>query len=323
VVFAAQALQPHGSNQSPGIPASPTPVPASELVADMAPPVLDAPAGITRGNAISISGHLGAELPASGQYKVRIYVNDEERSEVKLGRHDATFAVAGVPLDEGENTVSATVVGAGDETAQSLPVTVVRDGTAPRIDVTSPAAGSTVYGETMLLNGTTEAGAEVKVVDRTNGAQAATTAGSLGAFSLLVPLRMGGNALELSAVDEAGNSSQKTMSVSRAESQAAVALTLSRDSFDVATLPQAISMVAQVTGPNGMPLDGADITFSISPPGQTTVTHTTTTTDTGSASWSNYPLTRDGARNGHGLVTVLVTLPGGQTLAETADFTFR
>jgi hypothetical protein len=253
---------------------------------------------------------------------VRVYVNDVLRADARLARRDTEFTVTDVPLVEGANTVSATIAGPLDETARSLPISVERDGTPPRIVIASPSSGSTVYGETMLLNGTTEAGATVKVVDQSNGAQASTTAGTAGAFSLLLPLRSGSNSIDLSAVDLAGNVSRKSLTITRAESQAAITLQLSRDMYDLATLPQTLSMVAQVLGPNGKPVDGADITFSISAPGQMTVTHETTT-EGGTATWSNYPLTADGAQAGNGLVTVLATLAGGQTLADSAIFTFR
>lgn len=320
VAFAAQALLSRGTGQTPD--ASSSPSPSFVLVANVSPPTLDAPVALTRDATITISGRLLDELPAGGPYNLRLYVNDELRSETRLGRRETTFSIADVPLAEGDNTISAAIAGAVDESAHSAPVSVTRDGTAPRIQISSPAAGSIVYGETMLLTGTTEANASVKVVDRANGAQAETTAGTSGVFSVLLALQSGTNTLEVSAVDLAGNSSRKQMSVSREESQAAVTLTLSRDSFEVATLPQTISMAAQVLGPDGKPLDGAEVTFSISPPGQMTVTHDTTT-ENGTASWNDYPLTSDGGLTGHGLVTVLVTLPGGQTLAESAAFTFR
>ncbi len=271
---------------------------------------------------MDVRGSLTAELPAGGPYRVRVYVNDMLRADTRLGRRDTEFTVADVPLVEGANTVSATIAGPLDETARSLPISVERDGTPPSIDIASPSSGSTVYGETMLLNGTTEAGASVKVVDQSNGAEAATTAGTAGAFSVLVPLRSGSNSIDLTAVDLAGNVRRKSMRVTRAESQAAITLQLSRDTYDLATLPQTLSMVAQVLGPDGKPVNGAAITFSISTPGQMTVTHETTT-EGGTAVWSNYPLTADSAQPGQGLVTVLATLAGGQTLADSATFTFR
>jgi Glucodextranase, domain B len=323
VAFAAGALQPGRPIGTIRPTASGSPAPSAALVASLAPPVLDTPAaGLTRAAVIDVTGSLTAELPAGGPYKVRVYVNDLLRADARLARRDTEFTVADVPLVEGANTVTATIAGPLDETARSLPISLERDGTAPGIDIASPSSGSTIYGETMLLSGTTEAGATVKVVDRSNGAESATTAGTAGAFSVLVPLRSGSNSIDLSAVDLAGNVSRKSMRVTRAESQAAITLQLSRDTYDLATLPQALSMVAHVLGSDGKPVDGADVTFSISTPGQMTVTHETTT-ESGTAVWSNYPLTADGAQAGQGLVTVLATLAGGQTLADSATFTFR
>jgi hypothetical protein len=110
--------------------------------------------------------------------------------------------------------------------------------------------------------------------------------------------------------------------VSRAVSQAAATITLSRDSYDLATLPESITMIAHVIGPDGKPANDATVTFSISPPGQTTVTRQLTTTD-GTAIWSDYPLTLPGAVSGRGLVTVLATVSDGEQIAASAEFTYR
>lgn len=316
--FAAQSLAPRGPGQTTPPPASATPPVVS--IAGLSAPVLDQPAELTTAAAIEVSGRVATELPAGGPYRLRIYVNDELQRDVKIARRDTEFTVADVPLAEGANAISASIAGPADETARSAAVNVERDGTAPRIDVESPVAGGVVYGDTLLLSGTTEPRAAVNLADTTNGAHAATSAGDAGAFSLLIALRPGTNELRLTAVDVAGNVAHKEMTVSRQESQASVTLELSRDTFDVASLPQAISIVARVAGHDGLPLDGADVTFSISPPGQMTVTHQAES-KAGVAAWSNYSLA--GGQKGSGLVTVLVTLPGGQTLAESATFSYR
>jgi hypothetical protein len=81
-------------------------------------------------------------------------------------------------------------------------------------------------------------------------------------------------------------------------------------------------MTAHVVGPDGRPASGATVTFSISPPGQTTVTRQLKTTD-GIATWSDYPLTLPGAVTGSGLVTVLATVSDGEQIAASAEFTYR
>jgi hypothetical protein len=179
-----------------------------------------------------------------------------------------------------------------------------------------------VYGDTLLLTGTTEPGAQVTLTNRTTSASTDSTAAPSGDFSLSLHLQPGANVLDISSVDAAGNRDQKRLTLMREESQASVTLELSRDSYDLATLPQTITVIAHVIGPDGKPADGASLTFSISPPGQTTVTRQTRTVD-GTASWNDFPLTVPGATGGRGLVTALATLGDGETVAGSATFTFR
>jgi hypothetical protein len=89
------------------------------------------------------------------------------------------------------------------------------------------------------------------------------------------------------------------------------------------TLGSRFHAAGHVIGPDGKPADGVNLTFSISPPGQTTVTRQTKTADDGSASWNEFPLTVPGAQAGRGLVTALATLDDGETVAGSATFLFR
>jgi hypothetical protein len=318
VAVAAQSLGPgfEGPIGSDRVSNSP-----SGSVDGLAPPVLDPIAGPLTASSIDVRGHLAAPLPDDGTYRVRIYVNNRFRRDTRLTAGEDHFAVGDVPLTEGDNSITATIAAGDAETAGSEAVTVARDTTAPAIDVTSPA-GSTVYGDTLLLKGTTEPGAQMTLTNRSTGATTDATAAQSGDFSLSLHLQPGANVLDVAARDQAGNRDQKRLTLMREDSQASMVIELSRDSYDLATLPQTISVVAHVIGPDGKPADDASITFSISPPGQTTVTRQTTTVD-GNATWSDYPLTAPGAQSGRGLVTALATLKDGETVAGSATFSFR
>jgi hypothetical protein len=319
VAMAAEALRP-GPDRPPGD--SPTATASADPLVAVAPPVLDQPVGVTAASTINLHGQLVGQLPGGGPFRVRVYVNDRFRADVKVSRSDTQFDVSGVPLEDGSNSITATISDGDAETAPSAPVAVERDTVAPKIDISSPADGATVYGETLLLSGTTEPGAQLSLTDRTTAAQTSTTAADNGAYSLSLPLQLGSNVLQLVAVDAVGNSSQRNLRITRAVSQAAVTLQLSRDSFDIATLPATLTVTADVAGPDGLPADGASVTFSVSPSGQATVTRQATTVG-GVASWNDFPLSVAGAQAGRGLVTVLVTLADGETLAGSATFDYR
>jgi hypothetical protein len=319
VAFAAQAFRP-GNHSSASATASQGPT--TDAVAGIAPPVLDALTSPTGAAAIDVHGTLVSAVPSGGSYRVRIYDNNRFRRDARLSTGDTSFTVGAVPLVAGDNSLTATIAAGDSETQASAAVTIERDATAPVLEVTAPAPDTTVYGDTLLLTGTTEPGAVLKLSNRTTNASANGTAADSGDFSLSLHLQLGANVLALTSTDALGNSTQRSLTVSRAVSQAAVTITLSRNSYDLATLPESITMTAHVIGPDGKPANGATVTFSISPPGQTTVTRQLTTTD-GVATWSDYPLTVPGAVSGLGLVTVLATVSDGEQIAGSAEFTYR
>ena len=73
------------------------------------------------------------------------------------------FTLRNVPLDEGLNSISTTLVGAGGESVQSAATTVTRDDIAPVIKVLEPT--QTVYTDSETLVGTTEPGADIQITD--------------------------------------------------------------------------------------------------------------------------------------------------------------
>ncbi len=325
VVSVAVAAQKLGPGLEPGAGSPTAGTAANGSVDGVAPPLLDEIAGPVTTDAVDVRGSVttqAAEQADEAGYRVRIYVNNRFRRDVRLSSGDDRFVVGDVPLSEGENSITATIAAGDAETEGSAPVTVVLDNTPPPIDVTSPSA-STVYGDTLLLTGTTEPGSHMTLTNRSTGTSTNSTAADSGDFSLSLRLQQGANVLDIAAVDPAGNQNQKRMTLMRQISQASIALELSRDSYELATLPQTITVVAHVIGPDGKPAGGVDLTFSISPPGQTTVTRQTKTADDGTASWNEFPLTVPGAQAGRGLVTALATLDDGETVAGSATFMFR
>jgi hypothetical protein len=322
VAVAAQKLGPgleQGFGQSPGASA-----PANGSLAGVSAPVLDPITAPASGDTIDVHGSVAADVAQAADaagYRLRVYVNNRFRRDVRLTSGDDRFVVGGVPLEQGTNSITATIAVGDKESAGSAPVTVDLDTSAPTIDITSPTA-TTVYGDTLLLTGTTEPGAQMTLTNRTTSTSTDSTAAPSGDFSLSLHLQPGANVLDISAVDAAGNQDQKRMTLMREVSQASVTLELSRDSYDLATLPQTITVTAHVIGPDGKPANDASLTFSISPPGQTTVTRQTRTVD-GTASWNEFPLTVPGATGGRGLVTALATLADGETVAGSATFLFR
>ena len=331
IVFAGQALQggtgaPPGSATPDGQGAGHTSSPRASptLVAGLPPaPVLDAPPGATAARMITISGRLEDALPAGrGPYRLRIYVNDQPRREVRIGRQEMEFSVGNVPLVRGPNSIRAAVAGDFGETLHSAAVVVERDDEPPAITLEEPGDGAVVYQATATLRGTTEPGAIVSVSNPAGGSGGSTLADDAGAFTLPVSLALGLNRLVLSSGDAVGNTVRLELAVERRESSAGAAIELSRDTFDIDRLPATISITVYLSGVDGQPLDGVEVTFSLSAPGQMTTTYSTLAS-AGVARWPVVLLPREGAIAGRGLVTVMAALDAGQELRNSASFTFR
>ena len=78
-------------------------------------------------------------------------------------------------------------------------------------------------------------------------------------------------------------------------------------------------MSATVLDENGAPVAGATVAFGLSLPGLPTTTFGGTTDATGQSVWTTM-IPKDGVTPGSALVTVLVTLPDGTQLRQTAIF---
>jgi hypothetical protein len=132
-------------------------------------------------------------------------------------------------------------------------------------------------------------------------------------------LNLGDNQLLLSSTDPAGNSSSTHMTIVRANTQAALTLTLSGAALhgdshvNETDLPVTLVASAVVQDERGQPVDGAQVTFSLSPPNATTLTYKTTSAG-GTAAWPELDIASVGDPQGTWLVTVLAVLPSGTEL---------
>ena len=282
-------------------------------------PMLIAPdPGLTRLAAIDVSGTLPADLRRGAEYRLRIFVNDRLARDRALS-DEINFTIGDVPLAEGENEISAALVGDGSEGERTPPVTIVRDSTPPAIRITRPAEGATVYGATEMLRGRTQAGASLEITSVRPGEELTATVTDDGRFEAALPLRMGENVFALHSEDPAGNQASTRLIVTRALSLASLNLTVSVSELAVAHLPSTVEIIAYVRDELGRASHGAEVTFSLSPPNRGTTTYRATTAD-GQASWPGMVVTGDTRAIGTWLVTVLVALPSGEELRGDASF---
>jgi hypothetical protein len=311
MAFAGGALGPGASG--PGAAATTTPLPA---------PALLAPAQtLTRAVRMDVTLTRPTGLAAGTDYLVRLYVNDELARERSLPRQEQ-FVIPDVPLSEGENAIRATLSRDGEEGAPGAALTIVRDTTAPLIRVTRPEPGSTVYSAAETLRGRTEAGATLTVTRTDTGQELETSVSLDGRFEAALALDLGATALTLYSVDPAGNAASTRLTIERAESLAVVTLTVSADKLKVAELPQRLGATAVIADERGDAVEGAEVTFSLSPPNAPTMTYRTTSID-GRARWPDLEIEGIGSPVGTWLVTVLAVLPSGAELRDDESVVVR
>lgn len=309
-MFAGGALDSSGSRDPNS---SAVPLPAPQIVAPAQP--------LTRDDAIDLTLLRPTGLDGASDYTLRITVNGETERERPLPDQEQ-FVVAGIALAEGENSVRAALVGETGVGAMSPAITIMRDTTAPVIRVTRPEPGAIVYSDTFELRGRTEAGATLDLVDVTSGVALDTAVDADGRFSAQLTLVLGDNALRLTSRDLAGNTASTHIVIKRAESSAALTLTVSEDRLKAEDLPLRLVATVYIQDERGQPVDGAEVTFSVSPPNATTMTYRTTSV-AGQADWPELDITSADDPLGSWLVTVLVELPSGLELRANRSISVR
>ncbi len=294
----------------------PSATPSVTVAAHPSAPHLVAPTNdYTNHPAWDVSGFAPSSEVGTG-YSVRVYVNGHVASEQQLGP-TADFTVPAVPIPKGRSSITATIVGPGGESVQSTPISVVFDAVPPAVVLSGPTDGAVVNGGTVTVAGRTQTGSTV-VVRNDNTRRTTTAVATNALFSIPVALGPGTNDLTVTATDPAGNTTTKTVKVIGGSGQTTVSLRLSNSRLALTGLPRQITMYVSVLDPDGAPIDGAQVAFTLQVSGLAPVTFEGTTAG-GQASWST-TIPKDGVVTGNSLVTVLVTLPDGKQLTKTAAF---
>jgi hypothetical protein len=319
LVLAGRALDGTGANDNAGH-ATHTPA-----LVPPAPALLPLEATLVAAPTVDVELELPTELSPRSAYRLRIYVNEDVVRELRLPR-DPLISLADIPLEQGTNRITAAIDGPNGESLHSAALEVERDDEPPPIRVTSPDGSGPIYAQQVRLRGRTEAAALVSVRNTTTDARHEVEAGEDGAFEVRLDLVPGRNVISLRSRDLAGNRSKATLRLERAESQASVRLKVEPDTIMLDELPATIGLEARIEGLTGEPLQGAVVNFSLSLPGQQTLTYQATSRN-GLASWRDIRIPAEGVRDGQGLATVMVVLADGQgdelTLQESAPVSFR
>lgn len=287
----------------------------------LAPPTLRQPADkYTNEPSFDLVGHLPSGIAGRPGYKVRVYVEGELVSEAPVGR-TVDFVIADVPLPRGGSDITATLIGPdGIETPPSGRIRMSFDDAVPELHIDSPTDGQQMNGETIAVRGRTQGRSRITIRNESTGVTTHGVADAKGNFEVVVPVDKGRNGLTVTTRDRAGNSQSGVVSVVRGDGELTAKLELSASRFERMSLPAELTITVKVLDPDGKPIEGANVTFTISPPGLPTETFEAVTTN-GEAVWPDVTIPRDGATDGGGFVTVTIVLPDGKVIEDTAAFT--
>ena len=301
---------------------APTTAPPSGIA--LGTPVLDTPpnGGYTNQPIVPIGGSVpGASVGKAG-YTVDVYVLDKNGSLWQV----ASVAVGGttrfitppMTLTEGSNAFVATLSTPAGEGEPSPVVTYILDTAPPNIAISSPAPGAKVTASSVAVTGTCDAGSTVSIRNEQALGGAFSVVGSNGRFKLTVPVVGGSNTIDLSATDQAGNSSSTSLTVNRDYGRLTAHLAVTPTKFFF-LWPTTLELTLHATSVNGGPLANATATFTVTIQNLDPIVSPELTTDaTGTATWQ-VPIF--GALPGDGQASVLLTSPAGDQVTGTAPIT--
>ena len=270
--------------------ATPAPSLAPSTVADA--PILEEPGEpYTNQPTIDLVGSIPTDMVGSPGRVIRVYValgdqNPGVVTEVPVGR-TPQFIVPGITLIEGANAFTATIVGPAGESEPSPVVTYVFDSAKPRITLSSPKDGATVNAKTVKLVGQTQPRSEMRVRNASTNAIVTGQADANGGYSIVLPIVAGTNDIGITAIDPAGNENHLVLAIRKGSGVLVASLSASANQIKLSALPERVELTTVVSDPDGLPLRGAKVTFSLAVPGISAITSKTITTGgDGTATWA-------------------------------------
>lgn len=300
-----------------------TPKPSLTPAPLLEPPTLAGPAQpYTNQATVTLTGSVPRSAIGQAGDSIRIEVSVEGAAPVAVKDVPvpaiAAFSVPEVQLATGRNDFTATLVSPTGSSDPSAPVTYILDTSAPPVTISSPANGTTVNATSVRIAGTTQPQSTVSARDEANAATATAQAGGDGSFSLTMPLADGTNGITITATDPAGNTGQAVLGVTKGAGVLTARLRASPYRLSAGTGGN-LTVTVVVTDPNGQPLPGASVQFTITVPGLAPIQPAEVPTDaTGTATFTT-PVPPGGTAGQTGLATALVTTTAyGQTSARAA-----
>jgi hypothetical protein len=297
-----------------------TPVPSATPLTVSDAPSLESPTEpYTNQEQVDLAVTVPTALAGRADYRIRVYLALKDQApapieDVELAPSARTIIV--VTLTKGINDFSVTLVGPGGESDPSPLARWILDQTKPSIKLSAPKDRAVINRKAVTLEGRTQARTTIIARNRETGESITGTARNDGSFSLSLPITKGANPIHISATDPAGNVNETDLTVTRGSGRLRASVSLSAYSISRASLPAAILLTVTVDDPDGRPVEGARVTFTLDVPGIKIVKGDARTDANGRAVFET--TIPPGATRGEGTAAVFVrTDEHGNTTDET------
>ena len=300
-----------------GVTATPVPSP-TPVVTSEAPRIESPTEPYTNQEAVDLVVIVPSDLAGDPDHRLRVYLALKDQAPAPI--QEAPLAagqrtIIPVTLTKGTNDFSVTIVGPGGESESSPLVRWILDLAKPPIRLSAPRDEAVINRKAVTLEGRTQGRTTLIVRNQETGDSVSGTAANDGTFKLTLPITKGRNPIRISATDPAGNVNQTELVVTRGSGRLRATLSASAYTIKQSDLPQEIRLTVNVDDPDGKPLAGARITFTLSIPNIPVVTGNGTTDKNGRAIFDT--TIPSGATRGPGNAAVLVrTDEFGQTKDE-------
>ena len=218
-------------------------------------PILENVPDFTKSNDLTISGRIPS-FAVGPNRRIAVALAGATVATLSVAA-DGRFGPAPIRLQDGSNTITATLIeGTTDVAATSH--TVVVDHVPPALAITRPKAGDSVDGPDVIVEGKTEAGAEVTVNDRQ------VRPNPDGTFTERISSPAGPLALTIVARDKAGNETKTQLSLTVKEASPAVAGVSLALTLDRAKVRPGETVVARIVATDsGKPKADVSVTLSV------------------------------------------------------------
>lgn len=254
--------------------ATPTPAPTVLAVSE-APTIASPEEPYTNQESVDLIVTVPKDTAGDPDTRLRIYLALEDQEPAAIQESPLASGrqtIVPVLLTAGINDFMVTLIGPAGESDPSPVIRYVLDTKKPSIKLSSPRDGATINRKAVEIEGRSQGRSTLIARNQSTGDSIAGTADGDGLFTLRLPIAMGSNQIILSATDPAGNTNEAEFSVTRGSGKLRASLSASLYSVKVGALPEPITLIVSVDDPDGKPLEGAKVTFTLSIPGVKTVT---------------------------------------------------